>query len=157
MDNEYNVTGDTFSKIKESINNSDNKLIQLAGIRVLDLSKRHVKLEMPLGDVHVNHIGTAYAISMLMLMEIGGASLIRATYGFDTYIPVIKKLDVVYLKPTSKTLICNLFISEKDAEEKIIPVAQRGRGDFILPITLTDIENEEIAKSNINYYLISNK
>lgn len=155
MNSLYSITDDTLEQIKKSITNPDNKLVQLASIKVQDIKERYIKLEMPLSDVHVNHVGTAYAISMLMLMEVAGASLIRATYGFDTYNPIIKKMEVEYLRPTTKNLICELSITNEDAKEKISYIEQNGKGNFILPILLKDSENEEIAKANIVFYLIA--
>jgi acyl-coenzyme A thioesterase PaaI-like protein len=151
----YTISDETLEKIKNSIHNSDNKLVKLAGIKVISLSERYINLEMPLGDVHVNHLGTAYAISMLMLMEIAGASLIKATYGFETYIPMIKKIDVVYLKPTTKTLMCELSISEEEAQNSIFYIEENGKGNFNISVLLKDADGYEVAKSNIVFYLLS--
>ena len=154
MQQKYVITPEVIEKLKNTITNSDNKLTQLAGINVVELSERNVRLEMPLGDVHINHVGTAYAISMLMLVEITGATLIRSTYGF-TYTPIIKKIEISYLKPTKETLVCELSISKEDADRMITPIEERGRGNFLLPIILKDINNETIAEANVLFYLLS--
>jgi len=140
-------------KIRASIENSDNALVKLAGINVVEIEQNHVKLEMPLKNVNINHTGTAYAISMIMLMEITGTSLIRATYGFDQYLPIIKKIDISFIKPTNKTLICELKISEKEAKEKIAFIEDNNKGNYELPIILKDIENNEVAMANFVFYL----
>jgi hypothetical protein len=88
-----------------------------------------------------------------MLVEITGASLIRATYGFK-YTPIIKKIEISYLKPTKETLVCELSISQTEAEQMIATVEERGRGNFLLPIAVTDTDNEKIAEANVLFYLI---
>ena len=145
-------------KIKKSIENTDNALVKLAGINVIDIEQNHVKLEMPLGTVNVNHIGTAYAISMIMLMEVAGTSLIRATYGFDKYIPIIKKVAISFIKPTDKTLICDLEISEQEAKDKIAFIEENNKGNYELAVVLKDIDANEVAKAEFVFYLFkSNK
>lgn len=151
---QYLITPQVLKQIEDTILHSDNKLTQLAGVKIGFLAERHVRLEMPLGDIHVNHVGTAYAVSMLMLMEMTGASLIRASYGF-TYVPIIKKIDVSFLKPTSKTLVCELQITVLEACEKIDFIETHGKGNFVLPIQLYDSGNEIVAEANVVFYLLS--
>lgn len=154
MAEKYNITTQTLLQIKDLIVNTDNQLVKLAGIHVSELSERRVKLEMPLGDVHVNHIGTAYAVSIIMLMEVAGASLIRATYGLDKYVPIIKKIEISYLKPTQKTLVCDLYMTVESSIKLILPIEERGKGNLLLPIIINDIDGEEIAKADFTFYLL---
>ncbi|MDR2010668.1 MAG: DUF4442 domain-containing protein [Bacteroidales bacterium] len=154
MEGKYLINEKVLSEIKDSIINTDNKLVKLSGIKISELKERYIKLEMPLGDVNINHIGTAYAISIVMLMEVAGASLIRATYGTSEYIPIIKRIDIQYIKPTSDTLVCELKMTEEDAEKSIRPIEERGRGNFLLPVLVTDINGNEVAKAEFTFYLI---
>ena len=156
MNNKFNITPQVLLQVKKTITETDNELVKLAGINVLEISERHIKLEMPLGDVNKNHIGTAYAISILMLMEVAGASVIRATYGLDKYIPIIKKINVLYVNPATKTLICDISITEEDSLRLIESIEARGgKGNFEIPVVVTDIDNKEIAKADFIFYLIS--
>ena len=154
MNEELQVTQETLDYIRGMIYHSPNKLIAMSGVQVAELEERHIKLEMPLGDVHVNHVGTAYAISMIMLMEMAGASLLQCTYGVKKFVPILKRIDIRYQKPTDKTLVCDLSLTMEEAKKLIAPVLERGRGNTPLKIKLTDITGADIAEADFGFYLI---
>lgn len=141
-------------KIKEMFVNSPVKWLAMSGLCLEEIAERHVKLVLPLRDLHFNHVGIAYAGSMFVIMELAGALLFQSTYGMDEYVPILKKMEINYLRPTAKDLIAELKISTEEAEEKIKPVKEKGRGDYFLDVLLKDADNKEVAKALINYYIV---
>lgn len=141
-------------EIKEMFENSPVKWLAMSGMRLEEIEERHIKLVMPLGDLHKNHVGIAYAGSMFAVMELAGALLFQSTYGIHKYVPVLKKFEINYLRPTDQDLIVELSLSEEEAREKIIPIEEKGRGDYFLEVLLKDAAEKEVAKAYINYYIV---
>ena len=143
-----------FQKIADSIQKTDNFYVANSGIIIKKIEERNVILELPITEIHKNHIGTAYALSIIMLMEVGGTTLIRSCYGINNYEVIIRKIDINFIKPTIKTLIFNMELSEQQAAELIKPIIERQRGNFPLKIMIQDIDNELIAEANFTFYVI---
>lgn len=141
-------------RIREMFDNSPVKWLALSGLRLEEVAERRVKLVLPVADLHLNHVGIAYAGSMFIVMELAGALLFQATYGMDTYVPVLKKIEINYLRPTAKDLVAELTISAEEAEEKIKPIKEKGRGDYFVEVMLKDADDKEVAKALINYYIV---
>ena len=142
-------------KIADSIIKTDNFYVANSGIIIKKIVERNVILELPIAEIHKNHIGTAYALSIIMLMEVGGTTLIRSCYGIDNYEVIIRKIDINFIKPTTKTLVFNMELSEQQAFELIKPIIERQKGNFPLKIMIQDIDNELIAEANFTFYVIT--
>lgn len=141
-------------QVKQMFENSPVKWLGLSGMYLENIEERYVKLVMPLGDLHLNHVGIAYAGSMFAIMELGGALLFQSTYGLDKYVPILKKVEIHYLRPTDKDLVVELRLSEEEAREKIKLIEENGKGDYFLEVLLKDMEGKELAKATINYYIV---
>ena len=120
---------------------------------VNEISERKISLELPFSDANKNHVRTIYAMSISMLMEVAGTSLIRATYGFDNFMVIIKKMNVNYLKPANENVFCNLEIDVETAKKLIEPIEERKRGNFPLNISVKNKDDEEIANGEFVFYL----
>ncbi len=133
--------------------------VQMSGIDAEVLEERHVKLWVPVKEKHLNHVRVVYAGTQFMLMEVSGAALFFCTYGVERFIPINKEMSIRYLKPTSKDIFCELSISEEDANARIKPIEERGKGDWLLDMSIVDAEGTVISTSTCNYYIIplSNK
>ena len=129
--------------------------VQMSGIDAEVLEERHVKLWVPVKEKHLNHVGVVYAGTQFMLMEISGAALFFCTYGVERFIPINKKMSIRYLKPTSKDIFCELSISAEDANARIKPIEERGKGDWFLDMSIVDADGTVISTSTCNYYIIS--
>ena len=116
--------------------------------------ERHVKLSVPVQNKHMNHVGYVYAGTHFMLMELAGAALYLATYGFQKYVPITKGINIKYSKPANTDLSCELSISQENADKMIAPVLDRGKGDWILEMDTKDANNEIVSSAICNYYLI---
>lgn len=126
----------------------------MAGIQAEIVEPRHIKLRMPIEGLHTNHVGTAYAGSIFSLAELSGGAFIQSAYGFDEFVPVVKSSLIKYIKPGLTPLTCEISMSEQEAEERLRPVRERGRGNYPLTISVTDENGNQIAEADFIYYLL---
>ena len=121
------------------------------------VEERHVRIILPLTKKHRNHVGIAYAGSEFILAEISGGTLFMATYGTDTYVPLLKSVNIKYLKPGTRDLVVDIALSQEEADEKIQAIKERGRGDYFLDVPVLDVEGEQVALMSFNYYALPAK
>lgn len=126
----------------------------MAGLEADIVEERHVRLSLPVAQRHLNHVGIAYAGSEFVLAEIAGATLFMATYGTDVYVPILKGVELKFLKPGTKDLVVDIALSEEEAAEKIKEVEQRGRGNYFLEVPVYDVDGEQVAQMDFNYYAL---
>jgi len=126
----------------------------MAGLRLDILEERHAKVSMPLGDTHVNHVGGAYAGSTFVLCEVAGGYAIFSTYGEDQFIPVVSKMTITYLKPTSKECYIDISFTEEEAEKMIAPILERGKGRMPFTYYVNDVDGNQIIQMDAEYYLL---
>lgn len=148
---------DYYEKRKRDFPNGPIKYVNMAGIIPEIVEERHVRFVMPVAGAHLNHVGVAYAGSMFVLAEVTGANLFMCTYGKDNnYVPILKRLDISYLKPTKSDLVIDISLTPEEAEEKIKEVKERGgKGNYFLDVPIMDIDGNHVAQASINYYAIA--
>ncbi len=122
-----------------------------SGLEFIDAEDRHVRLKMP-KELHSNHVGIAWAGTLFSIMEIAAAALVAFTYPDTGWVPINRSMSVDFKKPVLTDIYCDLSISEEDAAEKIKPVEERGKGDWIVDITAQDENGEICATSRCNFY-----
>ena len=126
MDREF------FEGLADNVNNGPTPFINMANMQAEVVEERHVKLRLPVEGLHMNHVGIAYAGSEFILAEIAGGTLFMATYGTDEFVPILKGVDIKFVKPGTKDLQVDIALTEEEAEEKIAPVP-RARSRRLLP------------------------
>ena len=129
----------------------------MAQLQAEAVEERHVRLRLPVAERHLNHVGIAYAGSEFVLAEIAGGTLFMATYGTDEFVPILKGVELKFLKPGTKDLVVDLSLTKEEAERKIAPVRERGRGDYFLEIPVFDVDGEQVAQMDFNYYALPAK
>ena len=142
-------------QLRTMVADSPIKWMKLANIQPEIIEQGHIRFRLPVKGLHLNHVNTVYAGSMFAFAELCGGALFQATYGFDEFVPIVKKAEIRYVKPATDDLTCELQLSEEEAKEHIAPIRERGRGDFILSIPLLDVDGVEVAIADINYYILS--
>ncbi|MCB6566920.1 DUF4442 domain-containing protein, partial [Desulfovibrio desulfuricans] len=90
--------------------------VNMAQLQAEAVEERHVRLRLPVGERHLNHVGIAYAGSEFVLAEIAGGTLFMATYGTDEFVPILKGVELKFLKPGTKDLVVDLSLTEEEAE-----------------------------------------
>jgi thioesterase domain-containing protein len=127
--------------------------VKMSGIRVDVFEDGHVKLVVPAAN-HMNHVGIIYAGTHFMLMEVAGAALFLTLYGVEKFIPINKGMSIRFLKPATTDITCELSMGRQEAQEKLKPVEERGKGEWVLDMTVTDAGGTTVSSSTCTYYLI---
>ena len=143
-----------FEDLAKNVSEGPTPYINLAQLQAEVVEERHVRLRLPLADLHRNHVGIAYAGSEFVLAEIAGGTLFMATYGTEKFIPILKSVECKFLKPGTKDLVAELLLTEEEAAEKIKLAEERGRGDYFLDVPVFDIDGEQVALMSFNYYAL---
>lgn len=140
--------------LAKNVSEGPTPFVNLARLQPEVVEERHVRLALPVHELHMNHVGIAYAGSEFVLAEIAGGTLFMATYGSDEFVPVLKAVDTTFVKPATSDLHVELALTEQEAEEKIKPVRDRGRGDYFLTVEVRDTNDEVVAVFAFNYYAL---
>jgi len=148
MDKEF------FTNRMANFANGPIKYVNMAGIKPEVMEERHIRFVLPTEAIHLNHVGIVYAGSMFTFAEISGANLFVCTYGTEEFVPILKGVEIKYLKPTKKDLVIDIQLSQEEADEKIALARERGRGDYFLDVPISDTDGNEIALAKFNYYAI---
>ena len=143
-----------FVDIKKRFETIKIKYLAMSGIYPEVMEERHSKLIMPLKDLHINHVGTAYAGSIFVLAELSVAALVYCSYGTDKWVPVVSRFEIDYLKPSTQDLIADVRLTAAEAAEKIKPIEERGKGRMTLVIPITNSAGDEIARATATAYLL---
>lgn len=147
-----------FEGIWQMFENSPTKWIALSGIRLDLVEERHIRIVLPLGEnMHTNHVGTAYAGSLFMAAEVASAVLFFASYGMDDFVPIVRHIDIEYVKPCTTDIVVDISLTLEDAERLIAPIRERGRGDYMMELSICNTEGEAVAKMKNNLYILPRK
>lgn len=147
----YNID---LEEIKRRYAHNKIKWVQESGVYLDMVEERHVRLVLPLGELHINHVGIAYAGSIFMLGEVSTAAIIYSAYGTDKYIPIASKAEIEYLKPSKTDLVVDYAMTEEQAQALIAPIEERGKGKITLEYDITNIEGDTIARMRPVIYLM---
>lgn len=148
MDQEF------FEGLAKNVSDGPTPYINMAQLVAEMVEERHVRLRLPVAGLHMNHVRIAYAGSEFVLAEIAGGTLFMATYGTDEFVPILKGVECKFVKPGTKDLVVDIALTEEEAAEKIAPVRERGRGNFFLEVPVCDVDGEQVAQMDFNYYAL---
>ena len=140
--------------LARNVSEGPTPYVNMAGLQAEVVEPGHVRLKLPVDPTHKNHVGIAYAGSEFVLAEIAGGTLFMATYGTDRFVPILKGVDIKFVKPGTTDLVADVSLSPEEAAEKIAPIEERGRGDFMLDVTVTDEADDAVATFAFNYYAL---
>jgi hypothetical protein len=63
-------------------------------------------------------------------------------------------MNIRFLKPATTDISCELRMDKDQAEEKLKPIKERGKGEWVLDMTVTDAHSTIVSTSTCTYYLI---
>jgi acyl-coenzyme A thioesterase PaaI-like protein len=148
---EYSIN---LEEIRRRYQNNVIEFVRLSGVYLDLVEERHVRLVLPLGAMHLNHVGIAYAGSIYLLGEVSSAAILYSNYGTDTYIPIASKSELEFLKPATKDLVVDFSMDETEAARLIEPIEARGgKGRLTLIYPIRDVDGVEVAKMTSVLYL----
>ncbi|SHI90323.1 Acyl-coenzyme A thioesterase PaaI, contains HGG motif [Dethiosulfatibacter aminovorans DSM 17477] len=140
--------------IREAMKNPPIKWMKDAGFSASIIEKGHVKVHLDVKELHLNHVNIVYAGSMYAFAEMAGGALIQSVYGFDKWVPILKKAEIKYVKASKSDLVCELKMTEEEAKANLEPIEERGRGEYPYTVEVKDIEGNTVAIVDFTYYLL---
>lgn len=143
-----------FDAIRKRAEKSAIPFVEMSGIRLEVAEERHCRMVMPLTEMHINHVGVAYAGSLYVLAEVFSAYMIMCTYGHDTYVPIQSKNEIEFIKPCREDMVIDMKLTQEEADEIIAPVLARGKGRITLKIPIQNASGEVCAIMTAVVYLL---
>jgi thioesterase domain-containing protein len=119
-------------------------IVKLMGLKVISMSKGHVKLMMPLKE-NMNHVGTMYAGSLFTLGEIIGGAIFVATFDISKYYPLVKDVQISYRKPALTDMTVEATLTNEQVQQILLGLEEKGKADFNLKLELLSTNGEIIA------------
>jgi acyl-coenzyme A thioesterase PaaI-like protein len=130
------------------------KFVANSGMRVLELRRGYVKCMMPFAG-NGNHIGTMYAGALFTVAEMPGGALFLSSFDAAKFYPIIKELDLRFLKPAKGDVTIELSLDDERAAALAAEAAQQGKAEFILEGQLKTAEGTVVAESRGVYQIRS--
>lgn len=130
------------------------KFVANSGLKVQELQRGHVKCLMPFAG-NGNHIGTMYAGALFTLAEIPGGALFLSSFDATKFFPIVKSLDMKFLKPAKSDVSIELSIGEDQIAALTAEAAEKGKAEFILTGELRGADGTLVASSHGVYQLRS--
>lgn len=128
--------------------------VERTGLKVEQLERGRVRCRMPLTG-NANHIGTLYAGALFTCAEIPGGALFLSTFDPRRCYPVVKSLDLQFLKPATSDVTVDVQLSEDEIQRIEADLNARGKAEFVLNTELIDAQGVVVARSHGVYQLRS--
>ncbi len=128
--------------------------VERSGLKVEALDRGRVVCRMPF-DGNGNHIGTMYAGALFTCAEIPGGALFLSTFDPQKCFPIVKSLDLKFLKPATSDVRIEVLLSEESIHRINTDLAANGKAEFVLEGDLVDMQGTVVAHSHGVYQLRS--
>lgn len=100
-----------------------------------------------------NHFGAMYAGVLFTVGEVLGGGLAISTFDSSAFYPIVKGLDIRFLKPATTDITASTSI-DADTIAKVAATAEEtGKADFVLEAELTDTNGVVVARTVGDYQL----
>lgn len=131
------------------------KFVANTGLTVVELRRGYVKCRMPYAG-NGNHIGTMYAGALFTLAEIPGGALFLSSFDAARYYPIVKGLDLQFLKPAKADVTIEIALDEPRIAALAAEAEAKGKAEFVLEGELKLVDGTVVAKSRGVYQIRSN-
>jgi acyl-coenzyme A thioesterase PaaI-like protein len=96
-------------------------------------------VSLPAGPQHANHLGTVHAGALLAVAEAGsGAYLVRHLGSGAGFVPVVRRLEAKFRKPSSGRVSARASVSPEEVARWSAELAARGRVSASVPVEVVD-------------------
>ncbi|HUG85022.1 MAG TPA: YiiD C-terminal domain-containing protein [Euzebya sp.] len=126
--------------------------VQRMGVRLDAIRPGHCRMTAPIED-NRNHIGTMYAGALFTLAELPGGAIFLSTFDSARYHPIIKGMDIRFLKPATTDISVEVSIGESEVQRIQAAAADAGKADYSLTCELVDTAGVVVARSTNHYQL----
>lgn len=126
--------------------------VRNTGLVIEHLARGEVRCRMPLAG-NGNHIGTMYAGALFTLAELPGGALFLTSFDTARFFPVVKALDLAFLKPAKGDVTVTATLSEAEITRISEEALAKGKSEFTLTLDLLDAQQVVVARSTGLYQL----
>ena len=119
--------------------------VERTGLKALELQPRHVKLMVPLKG-NENHIGTMYAGALFTVAEVPVGALYVTTFDVTKYYPIIKEMNIQFVRLAKTDVTIELSISEEEAARIQAEAEEKGKAEFVLEGEVKDESGDVVAR-----------
>lgn len=145
----------SFDDVTRSIHDAI-PIIGAMGIRVLEMSPGHARVELPDGP-NGNHFGVLYAGSLFTAAELLGGLIPRATFDLEGehagFVPLIKTSEISFLKPAIGTVTASASLEPAEIERVGREALAHGKSEFTLEASIVDAVGTVVATTRSVYQL----
>ena len=139
----------------EALTDGVRAMIPIMGameVSVLDASRGQAAASIPPGP-NVNHFGAMYAGSLFTVAEMLGGVLGFNTFDLDGFIPIVKSLEIKFLKPATSTVTARTSLSDEEIARIEAEAKENGKSEFVLRTEVTD-ENGVVVAATEGVYQV---
>jgi thioesterase domain-containing protein len=121
-------------------------------LSVVEASRGRAAATIPPGP-NVNHFGAMYAGSLFTVAEMLGGVLGFNTFDLDGFIPIVKSLEIRFLKPATTTVTARTSLSEEEIARIQAEAETTGKSQFVLTTEVTDEAGVVVAATEGVYQM----
>jgi thioesterase domain-containing protein len=121
-------------------------------LRVVDARRGHAAAEIP-APPNVNHFGAMYAGSLFTVAEMLGGVLGLNSFDLDGFVPIVKSLEIRFLKPALTTVRASAELSEEEIARIESDARAHGKAEFVLTAEITDDAGVVVAATQGVYQM----
>lgn len=130
------------------------KFVANCGLKVVELRRGYVKCAVPFAG-NGNHIGTMYAGALFTVAEIPGGALFLSSFDMTRYAPIVKEMNLRFLKPAKADVTIEVSLSEERIAEISAEADAKGKAEFILEGEIKTADGTVVAISHGVYQIRS--
>lgn len=126
--------------------------IERMGVRLDAVRPGYCRMTVPI-EGNGNHIGTMYAGALFTLAELPGGAIFLATFDATAYYPVVKGVDIRFLKPATTDITVEVSIERAEVDRIQAAAGEAGKADYSWTCELIDAAGVVVARSSNEYQL----
>jgi acyl-coenzyme A thioesterase PaaI-like protein len=126
--------------------------VRNCGLTVVELRRGYVKCLVPF-EGNGNHVGTMYAGALFTCAEIPGGALFLSSFDTRRYFPIVKSLDLRFLKPAKSDVTVEIALSDERIAAIAAEADAKGKAEFTLDGELKTADGTVVATSHGVYQL----
>lgn len=126
------------------------------GLKALKMDPEGIRIMIPLAP-NINHIGTMYAGALWTLSESMGGAVYRVYLVREGTFPIVKALNIKFLKPAVTDITCEYKMAQDVAERIVDTCMKNGKADFEISLELKDTDGNVVAETEGLYQVRKGK
>lgn len=113
-------------------------------LTVVDARRGQAAAQIPPAP-NANHFGAIYAGSLFTVAEMLGGVLGFNTFDLDGFIPIVKSLEIRFLRPATTTVTARTSIDDAEIARIEAEAQANGKAEFVLTTEVTDEAGTVVA------------